>query len=297
MKIQSLSIVVPTKRCINNCKFCVSRLHDAPYDDQIEGNWRFMDLYVAEYVRRLNYARDNGCNALMLTGNGEPQQNRRFLEKFGFMVRMMNNPFVQIEMQTTGAGLDEEYLRFLRNWVGVNVISLSISSFNSDRNYFEYIGASRNVVKHGLPELCELIKRYGFTLRLSINLTNDFNDMSPEDTLYLAKEHGADQVTFRILYQNEDNGTEEKKRVNDWIAENRLATAKCNDIWRFCERVGKPLRILEYGATAYSIDEMSVVVDGDCMAQEKKMDTLKYLILQPDCKLYSQWDDKASLIF
>lgn len=103
MKIQSLSIVVPTKRCINNCKFCVSRLHDAPYDDQIEGNWRFMDLYVAEYVRRLNYARDNGCNALMLTGNGEPQQNRRFLEKFGFMVRMMNNPFVQIEMQTTGA--------------------------------------------------------------------------------------------------------------------------------------------------------------------------------------------------
>lgn len=115
--------------------------------------------------------------------------------------------------------------------------------------------------------------------------------------MYLAKGHGADQVTFRILYQNEDNSTEEKKKVNDWIAGNRLVTSKANDIWRFCERVGKPLRILEYGATAYSIDGMSVVVDGDCMAQEKKMDTLKYLILQPDCKLYSQWDDKASLIF
>lgn len=27
------------------------------------------------------------------------------------------------------------------------------------------------------------------------------------------------------------------------------------------------------------------------------VDTLKYLILQSDCKLYSQWDDPASLIF
>lgn len=188
-------------------------------------------------------------------------------------------------------------MRFLRNWVGANVISLSVSSFDSDRNYFEYIGASKDVVKHSLVDLCGLIKKYGFTLRLSINLTNDFSDMSPHGILFLAKRHGADQVTFRILYQNEDNSTEEKRTVNKWIAENRLEIAKANNILRFCERVGKPLRILEYGATAYSIDEMSVVVDGDCMAQEKKTDTLKYLILQPDCKLYSQWDDKASLIF
>ena len=36
MKIQSLSIVVPTKNCcVNNCKFCVSRTHTNPYEDRI----------------------------------------------------------------------------------------------------------------------------------------------------------------------------------------------------------------------------------------------------------------------
>ena len=32
-------------------------------------------------------------------------------------------------MQTTGVLLDQNYLRFLRNYVGVSLISLSISSF------------------------------------------------------------------------------------------------------------------------------------------------------------------------
>ena len=36
MDIQSLSIVVPGTKCINNCKFCVSRTHeDIIYDDYI----------------------------------------------------------------------------------------------------------------------------------------------------------------------------------------------------------------------------------------------------------------------
>lgn len=41
-----------------------------------------------------------------------------------------------------------------------------------------------------------------------------------------------------------------------------------------------------------------VVIDADCMDKSEKLDEdYKYLILQPDCKLYSQWDDKSSLIF
>ena len=64
---------------------------------------------------------------------------------------------------------------------------------------------------------------------------------------------------------------------------------------------GKPLGVLPYGATKYSLHGMAVVVDDDCMAKGKlpgeEKDAYKYLILQPDCKLYSQWDDPASLIF
>jgi len=46
----------------------------------------------------------------------------------------------------------------------------------------------------------------------------------------------------------------------------------------------------------YSVDGMSTVLDEDCMNTEAK-EELKYVILRPNCKLYSKWDDTASLIF
>lgn len=61
---------------------------------------------------------------------------------------------------------------------------------------------------------------------------------------------------------------------------------------------GKVLGVLPHGAVKYSVDELCVVMDEDCMdKREKTGEDYKYLILQPDCKLYSQWDDPASLIF
>lgn len=41
---------------------------------------------------------------------------------------------------------------------------------------------------------------------------------------------------------------------------------------------------------------MSTVLDEDCMSEEAK-ESVKYLILRPNCKLYSKWDDKGSLVF
>ena len=72
MKIQSLSVVVPNQKCINNCAFCVSKMHTEDYTNQKEGNARFYDLYERDYVKRLEFARDNGCNTAALTGNSEP---------------------------------------------------------------------------------------------------------------------------------------------------------------------------------------------------------------------------------
>lgn len=145
MKIQSLSVVVPAGRCINNCKFCVAQMVEEPYLDQMDGNKPFYDLYPRNFLRRLDFARDNGCNTVMLTGNAEPQQNRPFLEKFGTL--------------------------------------------------------------NALPER------------------------------------------------------------------------------------------LEYGAMKYSVMNMSTVLDEDCMAKADGRDECKYLILRPNRKLYSKWDDPASLIF
>ena len=57
---------------------------------------------------------------------------------------------------------------------------------------------------------------------------------------------------------------------------------------------------LPFGAEKYSINNITTVVDNNCMddARERvEPDTYKYLILRPNCKLYSSWDDNGSLIF
>lgn len=290
MKIQSLSIVVPNRKCINDCKFCVSKMHANGHKNMMDDNKPFYDLYLKDYLKRLEFARDNGCNTVMLTGNSEPQQNRTFLTYFGLFMMLMKQPFRNVEMQTTGVLLDPPYLRFLRNHVGVNTISVSLSSFNDSKNA-EYNGTKKGY-EVNLQQLCADIKRYDFNLRLSINLTDYFNSYSPESIFKEAKNRFmADQITFRVLYENGDNTPQSK-----WVKEHRCNDSLVAGLKEYIETNGKKLERLEYGYWKYSVYGMSTVLDNDCMSQEAK-EELKYLILQPDCKLYSKWNDPASLFF
>lgn len=295
MKIQSLSIVVPTNKCINNCKFCCAHMEKENYKNQMDENLPFYDLYQEDYLNRLEFARDNGCNTVILTGNGEPQQNRSFLQKFGTLNKMLEKPFRNIEMQTTGVLLDENYLRFLRNHVKVSTISLSISSLNNEKNA-EYNGTRKDIMID-IDKLCKLIKKYDFNLRISINLTDEFNDFfnyyNKIDKFFdiLYNNLGADQITFRKLYVSKNNTIQDK-----WIKEHNLYYKYYEHLENYLKNNSVPIGILETGITKYKIGEMSVVLDEDCMSQSLK-DTYKYLILRPNCKLYSLWNTKASLIF
>lgn len=289
MNVQSLSVVVPNHNCINNCEFCVSHMHPDDYKNQMDDNLPFFDLYLKDYLKRLDFAQRNGCNTVMLTGNSEPQQNRKFLTYFGLFMQLMKHPFDWIEMQTTGVLLDNNYLRFLRNHVGVNIISLSVSSFDQYQNQ-KIIGCP---IQINLKELCENVKKYDFTLRLSLNLSDAFNNYSPEElfsTCY--EEFLADQVTLRVLYSNSNNTPQ-----NKWVIQHAMNSSKINEINSFIKNYGTVLGKLPYGATKYSYNDMSIVLDDDCMGKRNDNDAYKYLILRPDCKLYSSWDDKASLIF
>lgn len=286
--IQSLSVVVPSNKCINNCKFCCANMIPEIYPNQLSDKMQFYDLYFNDYIKRLEYARSKGIDTVMLTGNCEPQQNKRFLMDFGLMMMIMKNPFERIEMQTTGVMLDKEYLRFLRNHVGVNTISLSVSSFNDSDN-MKIIGVSQNHY-FSLYELCAEIKNYDFNLRLSLNMSSYYNQYSSEQLLRLCKENYlADQITFRMLYTS-DNTTEQDVWINNHKYE------KSEELKDYIRQHGTGLEILPYGYTKYNINDMSIVLDDDCMSKELKQD-LKYYILRPDCKLYSKWDTKSSLIF
>lgn len=280
MRIQSLSIVVPNIKCINNCAFCVSKMHTEQYKNMLNSNLPFYDLYQDDYIKRLEFARDNGCNTVMLTGNSEPQQNRGFLQMFGTINKNLSRPFRWIEMQTTGVLLDDNYLRFLRNHVGVTTISVSISSFINETNRL-YNGTIEKY-KVSIKDLCKNIKRYDFNLRLSLNLTDSFNHLSPEEIFEYSKELGADQVTFRILYCQKEQSEQEK-----WVMKHSANERLISDIKNYVKMVGRPLEKLDFGVLKYSVNEMSTIIDDDCMSTQEK-ESLKYLILRENCKLYSK---------
>lgn len=305
MNIQSLSVVVPNTNCINHCPFCVSRMHCNDYINCLDEHSPKFNLYLDDYLKRLQFARDNGCNTIMLTGTSEPQQNRKFLTWFGMFQRMLKSPFQWVEMQTTGVMLDDDYLEFLRNHVGVNLISLSLSSLDSKTNC-DIINCPEQF-RFDIAELCKKIKEHGFTLRLSLNLTDEYNkcdlhyyspssdsraDNAVHNIFDKCKDLGADQVIFRVFYSAMNNSSEAQ-----WVENHSANETAIENIKYWVHHDGDILGVLPYGNYKYAIRGLSVVIDGDCMAKDSMGDTYKYLILRPDCKLYSSWDSKASLIF
>ena len=298
MKIQSLSIVVPThNKCVNKCKFCVSRTHTNPYEDRInltakefsEGNDDVVvDIEYKDYFNRLQFARDNGCNVVVLTGTGEPVQNMKFIEFFSEVNTTLTTPFKSIEVQTTGVMLDDEKLYRLRE-LGVTTISFSISNiFDNNRN-LELIGCAEKL-RFDVFEVIKLVKKHDFNLRLSLNLVNDYDKYTVKQVIDKCKDLGADQVTFRKLYKSELNN-----EIDKWIEENASVNFY-DELVKYVEEKGRYIGVLPFGPKIYDVEEMSVCIDSDCMSQESK-DTYKYLILRENAKLYFRWETKASLVF
>jgi len=249
----------------------------------------YESIEFRNYFNRLQYARDNGCNVIILTGTGEPIQNPDFLDFFAEVNSTLLTPFKSIEIQTTGVLLDEENIAHLRQ-IGVTTISLSISNiFDNERN-LELIGC-HETLKFNLFDIIRLVKKYDFNLRLSLNLVNDYDKYTVEEVINKCSELGADQVTFRKLYKSESNS-----EIDEWIEEN-ASKSFYNKLIEYVKNIGKFLGILPFGPSIYDIKEMSVVVDDDCMSENIEKDTYKYLILRENCKVYSKWETKASLVF
>lgn len=285
MKVQSLSIVVPTERCVNDCAFCVSKQHREDYgENRMNPQSPRYHNAVRDYQRRMAFARDNHCNTVMLTGDGEPTQNRQFLATFGDLNRSLAQPFRWISIQTAGALLTPEYLEFLRDQVGVTTVSLSLSAPDDHQNAV-YTGHKGDPVN--IMELCAQIKAAGFNLRLSINLTDAWHGV---DFFAYAAVHLADAVTFRILYASGD--TPQAK----WIMDHQASQATISWVKNYIYKHGRPLELLEFGQTRYDVLGISTVLDDDCMSTEAK-EQLKYLVLRPNCRLYTKWDSTASLLF
>jgi len=293
MDLRSLSIAVPTygngkngRGCPNNCRFCVSAMDDNQYQNLIESNELVCER---DYINRLNFCLERNFESLILTSTGEPLMNMAFLEKVAHWNRQTIKPFRWIEIQTSGVTLTEDKLKFLRNILGVTGISLSLSNiFDSKIN--AHINRTPDVMAIIIDDLCPIIKMSGFNLRLSLNMNDAYNEYHPSQIFHRAGILGANQITFRILYTSGDDTLLQ----NQWIKAHRYKNIReLND---YIAKNGTPLETMSSGAIRYDVDGISTIIDVDSMSTVAK-DTVRYLILRPDCHLYTKWDSQGSLLF
>jgi molybdenum cofactor biosynthesis enzyme MoaA len=288
MEAKNLSIAVPGG-CPNKCPFCVAEQHDNAYE------YRYTD-YTDEWIRRLNFAAQQGVSSVLLTGTGEPLTNTKFLNMFAMINKDLKKPFDWIEIQTSGVGLKEgsenDYgvLKFLRATVKVSTIALSVCDIFSSRNNANIMGIPEKSY-YDLNEMCQKIKEAGLNLRLSLNMTDIYNNIDIKSIFDMSEALGADQVTFRKMFHAGDGGKEDT-----WIKDHLYS--KWDDLTNYIEEVGTPLHRLSFGPMKYSVNGISTVADWDCMSTTGN-DTaiIRSLILRPNCKLYTHWGDKGSLIF
>lgn len=279
--VRSMSILVPTHGCVNACKFCVSKISQrkAEYDDLSKE-----EMFEEMYFKQFEKVSKMGCTYAILTGTGEPIQNKPFLRMIGEMNARLENPF-KLELQTSGVMLTEENLRFLKEEVGVYLISLSVSNIFDDASNADIITIKPRL-RFNLKSLCRNIKNMGFILRISLNLVNIYNDYTPEETVDRIFELGADQATFRVLWVGHDDNA-----ISRWIKNNSVAQNYIDGVKQYCQNNGK---VIPAAYLKYQIKDLIVVIDSDCM-NEHSPNEIRYLILRSDCKLYTKWDTASSL--
>lgn len=300
MKVQSLSITVPTKGCINNCKFCCSEMHD--------DNYVTSETYIYKkkaIEKRIKYAIIHNVDTLILTSSsGEVLQNMRYLEMLHEILQSLNNFIPRIEIQTTGVLLNDEKMLFLKE-MGVTTISLSVSDLFNDNRNMEIIGVPKK--EHFLlKNITDLIHSYDMNIRLSLNMTSAaypdfiFEDKNISYKLFKlfdsfferAKELNSNQVTFRKMYLSNN-----KTKEDEWVNNNMLSDEFYTLLNDYIVKYGNKLYRLPFGGIVYSVNGVSTVLDDDCMSKEYSDDILKYLILRENNKLYMKWDDVGSIIF
>jgi sulfatase maturation enzyme AslB (radical SAM superfamily) len=294
VKVQSLSICVPGG-CPNNCKFCVSKIHRTTQAN----NWNTKDGFsqqdAIEFEDRMAFARDNGCNSMVFTGDGEPMENQKFIQTVMDMNKTLEHPFRWIEIQTSGVNLTDEKLEWLKH-SGVKTIALSTADIFDNVNNAKIMGIKAKN-RFEIESVCSRIKAFGFNLRICINLSDTYT-RHVLYTIARCANLGANQTIFRVLYTPlAADQTSEAHKVTTWIRKHRLDSDDFNAEMEYAiKNHGRKLEVLPFGSVRYAINGVSTIVDNDCMSESVK-EEIRYLILRPDCKLYTKWDEIASLLF
>ncbi len=308
---QSTSICIPCK-CTHSCQYCVSFLTCA-LDNKTN---KFLMNHQRNVKDSLEYA-SNKSNILIITArHGEPTANMLYIKELCEMNDKFSDRFIRKEVQTNGSLLLEHSMVDGKTNVelladlGIKTISLSLSSvFSSDENA-EYNRPHKPVYKTDIDTVCKAVKDAGLMLRLSLNMTDFYDTRTPEEIFQRINDLGADQVTFRILYNVENPVSTPEIKIYNFIKNHNVSPSIIKAINAYIIEKGELIGVLPFGALQYYVAGISCVVDDNCMDSQiasieddtqkvealKAQEQLRYFIIETNGELYPNWNKKGRIM-
>lgn len=273
MKFETLSVVVGTKKCNANCRYCVSRLTQG--DVEHAGGCNLPRLDIA-----MKLARD--CQEVIVTGVGEPTLEISTLKTV--IGRLWEAGFPIITLQTNGIAVSDEYACDLKA-VGLSRIALSTCGLDIDAN--------RDIMrsKH-IPDpllFTARMKKLGLSTRLSVIATiAAFDDCYSTGTPLVIihdciRDGSVDQLTFRDLGGK-----------SEWINENFFGLRPLRHYLSESPDAVELLRI-PHGCTVYDYHGQNVAVT-NCLTESTRLEKQRQLICFPSGRLAYSWQHKGAVI-
>lgn len=237
----TFTVSVGDRSCPNSCPMCISKM--TPYLP--EASPAFLD--AARFEKATRYAIADGCKNVLFTSKGETVLFQEEITRYLHLLSKHQSMFATVEIQTSGAGLNDALERNALVWkdMGMNCISLSVFTMDDEKNRAMF----HNPKMPSPHDSIRAIQRAGMMTRLSfIPLKSCVNTvdglMSFVDS---ARYNGVDRVTLRKIGYATSNGERERAYANEnvlpdefWAGvENRLGTPVLENGFMKMYTVGK----------------------------------------------------------
>lgn len=177
--MKSLQVLTPSRKCIFNCPFCISKTHS--HENQFQNVYQENNsLWEANFIDILENYQD--LKNIVITGTNEPMQDQKCIEDIIQIVRKYRSD-INIELQT-------KYYKKEKVFDLLDVVAFSVSNFD----YLKRIPKTKKIT------------------RIVLLLTDSFHNKSLKEIINFINKD-IEQITFKVLQDSHGYNL----RLDEWI--------------------------------------------------------------------------------
>lgn len=270
MKANNLTISINAP-CRKNCPYCISQMTFFPKPND--------ELFQRNLEKAVNIAHIHGVNNVLITSKGEPLQRLEYVKSIAEYFKAF-----PLEIQTNGEMLIGMGVLDMLYYSGVNTIAISVDSMAGIKT---------------LEPVYSMIAGSGFNLRLTVIISDLWEEKDVRPLLDYCVLNGIRQLTFRLVTIPDIYRTDERSQANiKWIEENtKRSQMNFFDSFEAFTTEKNIIRELPFGPRVYSAMGVAITIMPYCIQESNNTKDIRSLIYHQDGHMYTSWDKPASILF